>query len=158
MQGKNNFKNEGDRKMNNDLIERYIYAVTKRLPGKTREDVARELRTLIEDMLKEWCGEVTPSDKDIRVVLTELGTPNELYEQYAGDGKRCLIGPPYYTTYVFVMKIVLICVAFGMTLSAVLGFPLTITPVLMICRRCRRRSSRYQGEKPYSESGFLWFF
>ena len=158
MQGKNNFKNEGDRKMNNDLIERYIYAVTKRLPGKTREDVARELRTLIEDMLKERCGEVTPSDKDIRVVLTELGTPNELYEQYAGDGKRCLIGPPYYTTYVFVMKIVLICVAFGMTLSAVLGFPLTITPVLMSCRRCRRRSSRYQGEKPYSESGFLWFF
>ena len=124
MQGKNNFKNEGDRKMNNDLIERYIYAVTKRLPGKTREDVARELRTLIEDMLKERCGEVTPSDKDIRVVLTELGTPNELYEQYAGDGKRCLIGPPYYTTYVFVMKIVLICVAFGMTLSAVLGFAL----------------------------------
>lgn len=108
--------------MNNDLIERYIYAVAKRLPGKTREDVARELYTLIEDMLKERCGEVTPSDKDIRVVLTELGTPNELYEQYAGDGKKCLIGPPYYTTYVFVMKIVLICVTFGVTLSALILF------------------------------------
>ncbi|MGN0376753.1 MAG: hypothetical protein ACI4ED_03880 [Suilimivivens sp.] len=108
--------------MSNDLIERYIYATTKRLPLRTREDVARELRTLIEDMLKERCGEITPSDKDIRVVLTELGTPNELYEQYAGDGKKWLIGPPYYTTYVFVMKIVLICVAFGMTLAAIISF------------------------------------
>jgi len=109
------------KKMNNDLTERYIYAVTKRLPGKTREDVARELQTLIDDMLKERCGEVTPSEKDIRVVLTELGTPNELYEQYAGDGKKCLIGQPYYSTYVFVLKIVLACVAFGMMLSAVIS-------------------------------------
>lgn len=108
--------------MNNDLMERYIYAVTKRLPRKTREDVARELRTLIEDMLKERCGEITPSDKDIRVVLTELGTPDELYEQYAGDGRKYLIGPPYYATYLFVMKLVLVCETFGMTLAAILSF------------------------------------
>ena len=34
--------------MTNDLIERYIYAATKRLPGKIRADVSDELRTIID--------------------------------------------------------------------------------------------------------------
>lgn len=33
----------------NDLIERYIYAVTKRMSLKIRNDVADELKTLIYD-------------------------------------------------------------------------------------------------------------
>lgn len=103
--------------MSNDLMERYIYAVTRRLPRKQREDVSRELRGLVEDMLAERCGGLTPTEKDIRVVLTELGSPQELYEKYDENSKKCLIGQPYYSTYVFVLKIVLACVAFGMTLS-----------------------------------------
>lgn len=107
--------------MKNDLVERYIYAVTKKLPYKTREDVAQELETLIEDMLKERCGDITPTEKDVKVVLTELGTPTELYEQYAGDGKKCLIGPNYYHTYLFVLKLVLICEAVGLTIAQIVS-------------------------------------
>lgn len=103
--------------MKNDLIERYIYAVTKRLPAKSREDVSQELRGLIDDMLTERCGEVTPTDKDIRVVLTELGTPNELSAKYDEDADKSLIGQPYYSTYKFVMKIVLISVVVGLTIA-----------------------------------------
>ena len=108
--------------MKSDLIERYIYAVTRRLPGKTRKDVAKELQTLIADMLEERCGEITPTEKDIRVVLTELGTPAELYEKYDNDSHRCLIGQPYYSTYKYVLKIVLICVALGMTIAYPLSY------------------------------------
>lgn len=107
--------------MTNDLIERYIYAATKRLPEKIKNDVSEELRTLIDDMLAERCGEVVPEEKDIKVVLTELGTPNELYEKYNPDAKKCLIGSPYYSTYKYVLKIVLICVIFGMILSTVIS-------------------------------------
>ena len=71
--------------MKNDLIERYIYAVTKRLPKKIQEDVSQELRTLIDDMLMERCGDATPNEYDIKSVLTELGTPNELCEKYSPD-------------------------------------------------------------------------
>ena len=39
--------------MKHDLIERYVYAATKRLPSKNREDVSMELRGLIDDMLTE---------------------------------------------------------------------------------------------------------
>lgn len=108
--------------MKSDLIERYIYAVTRRLPGKTRKDVAKELQTLIADMLEERCGELTPAEKDIRVVLTELGTPVELYEKYDNDSHQSLIGQPYYFTYKYVLKLVLICVALGMTLACLLSY------------------------------------
>ena len=103
--------------MNNDLIERYLYAVTKRMDRKQREDVAQELRSLIEDMLLERCGEVSPTEKDLRVVLTELGTPQELSAKYDEDGKKCLIGQPYYSVYNLVMKIVLLSVAGGLTVA-----------------------------------------
>lgn len=103
--------------MKHDLIERYIYAVTKQLPKKQREDVAQELRGLIDDMLNERCGEITPTEKDIRIVLTELGTPQELSAQYDEDAKKCLIGHPYYSTYKFVLKIVLFAAAVGITIA-----------------------------------------
>lgn len=107
--------------MNHDLIERYIYAVTKRMPKKLRGDVSAELHTLISDMLEERCGEVVPTEKDIKVVLTELGTPNELSSQYDNDNKKCLIGEPYYHTYKQVLKIVLLCTIFGMSVAGIIS-------------------------------------
>ena len=106
--------------MKNDLIDRYIYAVTKRMNPKIREDVQNELYGLVDDMLAERCGEVTPTEKDIRVVLTELGSPQELYAKYDEDSKKCLIGQPYYSTYKFVLKTVLICMAAGLTIGSLI--------------------------------------
>ena len=65
----------------NDLIERYLYAITRHLPSAQRSDVAEELRTLISDMLDERCGSLPPTAKDVRVVLTELAF-------YTTAGKR----------------------------------------------------------------------
>lgn len=103
--------------MNHDLIERYIYAVTKRMNSKVREDVSLELKGLIEDMLLERCGDELPTEKDIRVVLTELGSPQELYAKYDEDATKCLIGQPYFSTYKLVLKIVLSVVAVGLTMA-----------------------------------------
>ena len=38
-----------------ELKERYVYAVSRLLPHKMREDISAELDTLIEDMLEERC-------------------------------------------------------------------------------------------------------
>ncbi len=107
--------------MKNDLIERYIYAATKRLPHKIKDDISEELRGLIDDMLTERCGNTAPQEKDIKIVLTELGTPNEIYNKYNPDADKCLIGSPYYSTYKYVLKLVLICTAFGITLATVIS-------------------------------------
>lgn len=106
--------------MANNLIERYVYAVTKRMPEHIQKDVTEELRALIEDMLIERCGENTPTEKDIYDVLTALGTPGALYEKYDTESKKCLIGAPYYTIYKQVLKIVMICVCFATTLAFVI--------------------------------------
>ena len=70
--------NGGETTMQNELIERYIYAVTKRLPYKMRADIEKELRALIDDMLEQRCGDVLPSEHDIRVVLTKSARPRSL--------------------------------------------------------------------------------
>ena len=95
-----------------DLKERYIHAVTKNLPRGSRRDVGLELSTLIDDMLEARCGGEAPSEKDLRVVLTELGTPAELYRKYNPDAGKVLIGAEYFLQYKRVLVIVL---------SAVLG-------------------------------------
>lgn len=107
--------------MTDDLKERYIHAATRGLPVKMRKDVADELRSLVDDMLSARCGETPPTGKDLRVVLTELGSPRALAEQYDADRKNCLIGPSHYRDYRFVLRVVLLCVAFGICLSGVLS-------------------------------------
>lgn len=114
--------------MNHDLIERYIYAVTKRIPPKIKADVGKELHSLIFDMLDERCGDITPTEKDVRLVLTELGTPSELAEKYSPHSGKCLIGAPYYAQYLFILKIVLASTVLGITIAIVVTTLLSPTP------------------------------
>ncbi len=107
--------------MNNELITRYIYAVTRRLPAKMRKDIEQELQTLISDMLDERCGDMTPSDTDVKVVLTELGTPAELAAKYDPNGERSLIGPKYFPIYLRVVTIVLIAGGVGIFIAMMLS-------------------------------------
>ncbi len=88
------------------LIDRYVYAVTEHLPEEIREDVGRELRSNIEDMLPD-----DASDSDIRTALMELGNPGKLAEEY-NTKKKYLIGPGLYSNYIMVLKLVTgICAA-----------------------------------------------
>lgn len=102
-----------------ELIERYIYAVTRYMKKEEREDVAKELQSIIEDMLMERCGEEEPDEANVKAVLNELGNPSDLYEKYSSDGKDCLIGAPYYGVYKNVLKTVLMCVSIGLLIAQV---------------------------------------
>lgn len=85
----------------NNLIERYVYDVARRLPEKDREDVKKELRANIYDMLPDGA-----SDEAVKKVLYELGSPASLAEQYRTH-PRYLISPAFYDEYVRVLKWVL---------------------------------------------------
>lgn len=58
-----------------EQIDRYIYAVTKRLPHSQRDDIAEELHGLIEDMLAEYAQSSEITDNDVEEVLMKLGNP-----------------------------------------------------------------------------------
>ncbi|MFV0394999.1 MAG: HAAS signaling domain-containing protein [Coprobacillaceae bacterium] len=82
----------------NNIIERYVYDVTRRLPEKEREDVSKELKSNIYDMLPE-----NANDDIIKEVLYELGDPAKLAEEYR-QNPRYLIPPAMYDEYIRTLK------------------------------------------------------
>lgn len=97
-----------------DLMERYIYEVTRRVAKDQREDIAMELRELISDMYeqeteKEGIAETAESSETdaIHHVLENLGDPAEFAKKYR-DEKSVLIGPEYYDNYIWILRIVMI--------------------------------------------------
>lgn len=101
-----------------NLIERYVYDVTRRLPEKDREEVSKELKSNIYDMLPENADE-----NERKMVLYNLGSPASLAEKYR-QKPRYLISPAVYEDYVRVLKWVLPLVGvvvfmIGMILGAI---------------------------------------
>ena len=84
-----------------NLIERYVYDVVRRLPEQEQDEVGKELRSNIYDMLPDGA-----EDDDISTVLTELGAPALLAEQYR-QNPRCLISAAFYDDYLRALKWVL---------------------------------------------------
>ncbi|PLT46690.1 putative membrane protein [Paenibacillus pasadenensis] len=96
-----------------ELVDRYIHAVTARLPEAQREDIKRELQSLIEDMLEERSPESPPTVEDAESVLQELGHPSELAAKYRGY-ERYLIGPGLIDAYWTTLKIVTAAIVFSL--------------------------------------------
>lgn len=84
-----------------NLIKLYIGEVTRRLPDKTREDIALELESTIYDMLPE-----DYSEEDVYGALETLGSPAVLASKY-NDKPVHLIGPKYYDVYITLLKLVM---------------------------------------------------
>ena len=105
-----------------EMIDRYVYAVTRRLPAGQRADIERELRGLIEDMLaEERKNHPQASEMDaVETVLRQLGPPAILAARYRGTGQY-LIGPDTYHLYSFVLRIVLIATGIGLTIALVIA-------------------------------------
>ncbi len=104
-----------------ELIDRYVYAVTRRLPADQRADIERELRGLIEDMLAKETKEGLPTDKAAETVLKNLGYPALLAARYRGTEQH-LIGPDIFHLYTIVLKIVLLATAGGLLIAMVVSF------------------------------------
>ncbi|MCM3740441.1 hypothetical protein M3210_09175 [Oceanobacillus luteolus] len=112
-----------------ELIDRYIYAVTQKIPTSQRKDIEKELRGLIEDMLEERTQGKQATEKEIEEVLLELGNPRELALQYRGT-KRFLIGPELFDSYLLVLRIVLISV--GAIIASVFVIKTMLNPISIL--------------------------
>ena len=128
-----------------DLIERYIYAVVKRLPASRRAEVEAKLRERIAERTRSTTGDNARDDnsradgvdsiqdnaaeparvdadrsadaEDLRRVLSEMGDPVAVADEFRGR-ERALIGSALYETYIFVLKIVLAAVGIGMLIAS----------------------------------------
>jgi hypothetical protein len=84
-----------------NIIDTYIYEVTRRLPEKNREDIAMELRSTIEDMLPE-----NYTEENVMEQLEKLGNPAVLAASYR-DTANYLIGPKVYDAYFHTIKLII---------------------------------------------------
>lgn len=89
-----------------NLIDRYIQHVGKHLPEKSREDLKREIRSLVEDTLEDRSRELgRPIDEAMTVdVLKEFGRPEKMAASYTPE--RYLISPRMFPIFWLVVKIV----------------------------------------------------
>lgn len=97
-----------------ELIERYLYEVTRRVPRSQRKEIEMELRELIGDMQE------SNETKPVEELLLELGDPKEFAKKYK-DEKQYLIGPDYYEDYSFILKIVMISIWISVLVSALVN-------------------------------------
>ena len=103
------------KKNQNDLIDRYIQEVVKRVPQKQREDIDLELRGLIDDELS------AQENMTIEAVLIKLGNPSQLADNFL-DQKRYLIGPSLLDLYLMLLKIVIPSVILALTIALTVAF------------------------------------
>ncbi len=105
-----------------DLINRYLYAVGNELPRTQRDDITRELRTLIEDKLEERShGQAqTPDASLTAVVLEEIGEPAAVARRY-DIRPQYLVGPRYYPVFLRIVKAGLGVVAVVVVLTTLLS-------------------------------------
>jgi hypothetical protein len=90
------------------LINRYVNEVGKNLPLlKGREDIEKELRSTLEDMLEERAQKAgRPADEAMEIeLLKEYGSPQKVAMSY--NPQPYLIGPRIFPTFLFVLKIVI---------------------------------------------------
>jgi len=123
--------------MENNLKNRYIYAVTRHLPAKIAKDVEQELDSLITEMVDERGGNPRPigsqypqpeatatttNEQILKDVLAELGPPEELALKYNGSERKALISGVYYLMYKRLLRIVLPITAAVLAVLTLAGF------------------------------------
>jgi hypothetical protein len=107
-----------------ELIDLYAAEVGRHLPEKMREDIEKEIRSMIEDMLEdESQAQGKPVDETLAVsVLKRLGSPEKMAASYLPP--RYLIGPELFPAFIHtlrvVLPIILVLAVIGLGLS--LGF------------------------------------
>lgn len=97
-------------------MDRYLYAVTRRLPKAMREDIERELRSNLLDALEERLEGREATEQDVLDLLNEFGDPEKVAAEYMPE-KRYLIGPELIDLYWMILKIAGIAVAIGLTIA-----------------------------------------
>lgn len=101
-------------------MDRYLYAVTRRLPKNMRDDIERELRSNLMDALDERLEGREATEQDILDLLNTFGDPEKVAAEYRPEN-RYLIGPELIDLYWMIIKIVGVAVIFGLTIALVIS-------------------------------------
>lgn len=117
--------------MDSEWINRYVYAVGREFNEPQRSDIEKEVRGLIADMLDARTNGQAATQKDVDLVLTELGNPRMLADKYR-DHKRYLIGPEIYPSYLRIIQLVWGALSISMVVLFVIQTLATPSEILKV--------------------------
>ncbi len=108
--------------LGNELISRYVTAIGKHLPKKSRADIENEIRSTLEDILADRSEKTgRPVDEAmVKEVLKSYGAPEKVAATYMPE--RYLIGPRMYPLFWLVLRIVFSV----LTVLAIIGLGIRI--------------------------------
>jgi hypothetical protein len=103
------------------LVELYLDDIKHHLPPRDRDDILREIRSTLMDMIEDRNPNPgqTPDEALVKEVLTDFGAPRIVARQYGA--RNYLIGPRFFPIYLQVLKIVLVVVGAVNVLGLVLA-------------------------------------
>jgi len=113
-----------------NLIDKYVAEVGRHLPLlKGREDIEKELKSTLEDMLEDRAGQAGhPRDEALEIeLLKEYGSPQKVASTY--NPHPFLIGPRLFPFFLMVLKIVItVVVAVLVVITGIRA--VTLTPMM----------------------------
>ena len=94
-----------------NLLNLYLEDLRTHLPAKNREDILKEIRSTLMDMIEDQNPNPgqAPDEEMVKAILEAFGAPRKVAQQYIE--RNYLIGPRMFPMYLQVLKIVLIVVA-----------------------------------------------
>jgi hypothetical protein len=128
-----------------ELLDRYVNAVGKRLPQKTRADIKTELYSTLEDMLEDQSQrEGRPVDEAmVQDALRNYGAPEKVAATYLPE---CyLIGPQIYPFFTLVLKIVFAVLGVLALIGPGIGIASGPTNIAVIVKTFSRTALQYYG-------------
>lgn len=85
-----------------EMINKYIYAIGQKLPLKSRNEIKKELTSLLLDDIEGKYGE-NPTKEQITTSITEFGTPGKVAKRYSGS--NYVIEKGFTDIYFMILKI-----------------------------------------------------
>lgn len=114
--------------MRHELIDRYIYNVTKSLPWREKKDITKRLETEIDQKIVAANLGDNPTNEQITNILKDFGDSTDVAQHYSKIGNRALIPQPYYGYYNVDLKLSLLVAAITIIAISVLFNMFVYTP------------------------------
>lgn len=85
--------------MKRDLVEGYLFEVTKSLPGRDRKEIYEKLSPEIYEKIELNKKNNIETKEEVLEVLKEYGDPADIAANYSRRSKRALVPQPHYAGY-----------------------------------------------------------
>ena len=122
--------------MRRDLVEGYLYEVTKSLPRRDRKNVYERLQTEIYDEIDRTKAQNVETKEEVLTVLEGYGNPADVAAKYSTARSRGLVPQPHYGHYAkdkwlaFIIGLIVIGALYAFNYFVLGTFPITVETIV----------------------------